>query len=70
MIKNLMDHTIRKEIIRKNKKINHKSFTSSMDYFSKIPYLMKYHKKKLIFLCILGVASWTYNLHKCNFQII
>ncbi len=66
MIKNLLQHKIRKDILSNNKKINHKSFLRSMNVATKIPYLMSYHKKKLIFAVVLGIVSWTYSLHKCT----
>jgi hypothetical protein len=66
MIKNLLQHKIRKDILANNKKINHKSFLKSMGLTEKIPYLMSYHKKKLIFAVVIGLISWTYSLHKCK----
>jgi hypothetical protein len=70
MIKNLMQHKIRKDILTNNKKINHKAFLKSMNFTKKIPYLMSYHKKKLVFAVVLGLVSWTYSLHKCKVSLI
>lgn len=62
MISQLLKHSIRKDIIKGNKKVNHKSFVRSMNLSSKIPYLMKYHKKKIIFSMLVGIIIYTYDL--------
>ena len=70
ILKDLLKHKVRKEIIKNNKKLNHKAYTKSLSWGQKIPFLMKYHKKKLIFLLVLGIVTWNYSLHKSTWLII
>lgn len=57
---------LRKDILRKNKKINHKAFTKAMWAFPKFRYLLGYHKKKTIFAIFVAIIIYTYDLQKCN----
>lgn len=62
MIQRLLKFTLRKDIIKKNKSINHKTFVKSMDLSTKIPFLAKYHKKKLIAFALALIIIYTYDL--------
>lgn len=66
MIQRFLKFTIRKDIPRKNKKINHKVLVGSMNIGEKVPYLAKYHKKKLIAFALALVIIYTYDLQKCK----
>lgn len=61
-IKQLLKHSIRKDILKGNKKINHKSYVRSLSFPQNMFYLMKYHKKKLIFSILVGIIIKTYDL--------
>lgn len=64
MIQRFLKFTIRKDIPKKNKSINHKVLVQSMPFAAKVPFLAKYHKKKLIALCLAMIIVWTYDLQK------
>lgn len=64
MIQRFLKYTVRKDIPKKNKTINHRALVYSMPIQSKIPFLAKYHKKKLIASILALVIIWTYDLHK------
>lgn len=68
MIQRFLKFTVRKDIPKKNKSINHKVLVQSMPFGAKIPFLAKYHKKKLIALCLAMIIIWTYDLQKRNFH--
>lgn len=64
MIQRILNFTIRKDITKKNKSINHAAFVRSIPFGTKIPYLAKYHKKKLIASILALVIIYTYDLQK------
>lgn len=63
MIAALLNHKIRKELIRNNKKHNHKEYLRALQTGPKIKYWAGYHKKKLIFLALVALVGWTYDYH-------
>jgi hypothetical protein len=67
MIKRFLNFEIRKDITKNNKPINHQAFVRSMGLGVKVPYIAKYHKKKLIASIILAIIVWKYDLHKRTF---
>lgn len=69
MIQRFLSFEIRKDITKKNKKLNHAALVRSFSFPDRVPFLAKYHKKKLIALGLLITIFWTYDLHKCK-QII
>jgi len=54
IIKQLLKHSIRKDILKGNKKMNHKSYVRSLSFPQNMFYLMKYHKKKINILNLSG----------------
>jgi hypothetical protein len=64
MIQRLLKFSLRKDILKKNKSINHKAFLQSMTFQNKTIYLAKYHKKKLIASILLIIIIFTYDLQK------
>jgi hypothetical protein len=60
MIKQLLEHSVRKDLRRINKKNTHLAYMKALYPIPKAAYWAGYHKKKLIFLVILGMASWAY----------
>ena len=62
--KKLLEFTIRKDISRKNKKINHKALTKSMYMTQKFKYLLGYHRKKNIAFVLALIIIHTYDLQK------
>lgn len=66
MINRFIKFAIRKDISKKNTKINHAALVRSMDVIDKVPYLAKYHKKKLIASCVAVIIMYTYDFHKSN----
>jgi hypothetical protein len=64
MIPKFLKFSIRKNITKKNKSINHLSFLQSLTIQNKTIFLAKYHKKKLIASILLLVIIWTYDLQK------
>lgn len=63
MINTLLNHNIRKDVVRENKKLNHKEYLRALQTEHKIKYWAGYHKKKLIFFGLVAVVSWTYDIH-------
>ena len=70
MIQRFLNFAIRKDITKKNKKFNHRAFVRSMTLGDKIPYLAKYHKKKIIASILALVIIYTYDLQKRTFILI
>ena len=66
MIKRFLSFEMRKDITKKNKKINHATLVRSLSLTDRVPFLAKYHKKKLIAFGLAIIISWTYDLHKCK----
>ena len=64
MIQRILKSSLRKDIPRKNKKINHKAYVSSMFLSQKVPYIIKYHKKKTIAAILCLIIIYTYDLQK------
>jgi hypothetical protein len=64
MIARFLKFTLRKDITKKNKSINHVAFLKSMTLKNKTIYQAKYHKKKLIASIILAAVIYTYDLQK------
>lgn len=64
MIQRFLKFSVRKEIPRKNKKINHAAIVRSLSFGERIPYLAKWHKKKLIAFALALLIGYTYDLHK------
>lgn len=69
MIQRFLEFSVRKNILKNNKSINHKVMVRSMNFGERIPFLAKYHKKKLIFFCLVLLAIHTYDLHKRSYRI-
>jgi hypothetical protein len=63
MISTLLSHKIRKDIIRDNKKSNHKEYLYSLQPFPQLKYWSGYHKKKLVFFALVALLTWHYELH-------
>ena len=71
MIQRFLKFAVRKDIPRKNKKINHKVLVASMTMGQKIPHLAKWHKKKLIASVLALIIIYTYDLQKrTNIQML
>lgn len=70
MINTLLNHKIRKDIIRNNKKHNHQDYLRSLHAFPKFRYWTGYHKKKLLFFALIGLLSWHYDLHQSLYNKI
>ena len=64
MIKSFINHAIRKDILRKNKKINHLQYRDALPWLSRLTYTAGDHKKKLIFFVVVSLVCWTYDWHK------
>lgn len=64
MIPKFLNFAIRKDIIKKNKILNHRAFVRSIPLADKIPYLAKYHKKKIIASILAVIIIYTYDLQK------
>lgn len=69
MINRFIKFAIRKDITKRNIKINHNSLVRSMDIVDKVPYLAKYHKKKLIAACVALIIMYTYDFHQSNLVV-
>lgn len=63
MIAALLTHKNRKDLVRKNKKHNHREYLRALETGPKIKYWAGYHKKKLIFFALVGLVGWTYDYH-------
>ena len=63
MLNIILTHKIRKDIIRNNKKQNHREYLHALELQPKIRYWAGYHKKKLIFFGLVALISWNYELH-------
>lgn len=63
MINTLLTHKIRKDLIRENKKHNHREYLQALDKWPRVRYWAGYHKKKLIFFGLVALISWNYDLH-------
>lgn len=70
MIGKILQFTIRKDLLRKNIKHNHIQYLRSLYPLPKIKYWASYHKKKLIFLAIALLISWTYDFHLSIYHYI
>ena len=64
VLRDLLKHKIRKEIIKNNKKLNHKAYSKAMGWGERIPFIMKHNKKKLVFFLVMSIITWNYSLHK------
>jgi hypothetical protein len=63
MISKLLTHKVRKDLLRSNVKLNHREYLRSLHLGARIKYQAGYHKKKLIFLGLVALISWNYELH-------
>ena len=63
MISKLLAHKIRKDLLRDNKKHNHREYLQALQLEHKVKYWAGYHKKKLIFLGLMVLVTWNYELH-------
>ena len=63
MLNILLDNKIRKDIVRHNKKRNHREYLGALQFQHQVKYLAGYHKKKLIFFGLVALISWNYELH-------
>jgi len=70
MIKQLLEHAVRKDLRRGNKSHNHVQFLRALAPIPRVTYWAGYHKKKLIFLVIAGVVSWTYGWHRSAYRYL
>ncbi len=70
MIKKLLEHEVRKDLRRANKKITHREYLRALDPIPKVVYWAGYHKKKLILLFVFGVVAWSYGWHKSAFRYV
>ena len=63
MLGRLLGHSIRKELLKVNKKHNHREYLRALQLVPAVKYWSGYHKKKLIFLALVAVVGWTYDMH-------
>ena len=63
MLARLLNHRIRKELLKVNKRHNHREYLKALQMGPAVKYWSGYHKKKLIFLVLVVVISWTYDMH-------
>jgi hypothetical protein len=63
MIAKILHNEVRKDLRRANNHHNHREYLRALNPISKIGYLSRYHKKKLIFSILIAGISWTYNWH-------
>jgi hypothetical protein len=68
MIKKLLEHSVRKDLRRANKKHTHNEYMRALNPIPKAAYWAGYHKKKLIALAILGIVSWTYDWYRSMYR--
>lgn len=66
MIQRFLKFAIRKDILKKNKPINHAALVKSMHFGDRVPFVLKYHKKKTVAFILAGVIVYTYDLQKCT----
>lgn len=67
LIRQLLQHRIRKDVLSANKKTNHKCFRDSLPFWDRLLYVAKYHKKKLIALVLLATISYVYDMHQSTY---
>lgn len=70
MIRQLLEHAVRKDLRRGNKARNHLQYLRALAPLPRTAYWAGYHKKKLIFLAIVGVVSWTYGWHRPAYRYL
>ena len=68
MIKKLLEHSVRKELRRANKKHTHGEYLRALLPLPKAAYWAGYHKKKLILLVVVGIVSWTYEWYRSVYK--
>lgn len=70
MIKKLLEHSIRKDLRRANKKHTHSEYLRALLPLQKAVYWTGYHKKKLILLVVVGIVSWTYEWYRSAYKYV
>lgn len=67
-MRQLLEHAVRKDLRRGNKANNHRQFLHALAPVPRMAYWSGYHKKKLIFLVVLGVVGWTYDWYRAAYR--
>jgi hypothetical protein len=64
MISKLLNHKIRKDLLRHNKQHNHKEYLSALAPYPRLAYWSAYHKKKLISFALASLLAWHYEMYE------
>lgn len=70
MIKKLLDHAVRKDIHRANKKNIHREYLRALMPLPKIVYWSGYHKKKIILFIVANVVGWAYEWQRSLYRYV
>lgn len=70
MIRQLLEHTVRKDLRRGNKIHSHRQYLRALAPIPRATYWAGYHKKKLILLVVLGAIGWTYDWHRSIYRYL